>query len=55
MGTSREHAPPSTRRSEIYVTPERKAAMQEAGIWDDPVRRNRVLKEYREYDKSSAR
>jgi hypothetical protein len=55
MGTNREHAPPSTRRNEIYVTPERKAAMVEAGIWDDPVRRNRVLKEYREYDKAPAR
>jgi uncharacterized protein YdhG (YjbR/CyaY superfamily) len=55
MGTTREHAPPATRRSEIYVTPERKAAMIEAGTWDDPVRRNRTLKEYREYDKSSAR
>jgi hypothetical protein len=55
MGTTREHAPPSTRRNEFYVTPERKAAMIEAGKWDDPVVRNRVLKEYREYDKASAR
>lgn len=55
MGTQREHAPTSTRKSEIRVTPERKAAMVEAGIWDDPVRRQRVLKEYREFDKASAR
>lgn len=55
MGTNREHAPPSTRRNEIYVTPERKAAMIEAGTWDDPVRRQRTLKEFREYDKAPAR
>jgi hypothetical protein len=55
MGTTREHAPPSTKRNEFYVTPERKAAMVEAGAWDDPKRRQRVLKEYRDYDKAKAR
>ena len=52
-GQTREHAPQSTQR-EIYVTPERKQAMIEAGIWDDPVRRNQMLKAYQAYDKSSA-
>lgn len=52
-GTGREHAPASTRK-EVYVTPERKAAMIEAGIWDDPVARNRVLKAYQEYDKQGS-
>lgn len=52
-GQTREHAPQSTKR-EIYVTPERKQAMIEAGIWDDPVRRNQMLKAYQAYDKSSA-
>ncbi len=51
MGATREHAPAST-RTEVYVTPERKQAMQEAGIWDDPVRRARVLKQYAEHDRS---
>lgn len=51
MGSSREHAPAST-RTEVYVTPERKQAMQDAGIWDDPVRRARVLKEYAEHDRN---
>jgi hypothetical protein len=55
MGNSSEHAPVSTRRSEIRVTPERKAAMIEAGVWDDPERRQRVLREYRDYDKAQAR
>lgn len=54
MGNTREHAPASTKR-EIYVTPERKQAMIDAGIWDDPDRRNRMLKTYQAYDKNSAR
>lgn len=53
QGTTREHAPTSTRK-EIYVTPERKAAMIEAGIWDDPVARNRMLKAYQAYDKNGS-
>lgn len=52
-GTTREHAPVSTKK-EIYVTPERKQAMIEAGIWDDVPRRNQMLKAYQAYDKSSA-
>jgi hypothetical protein len=53
-GTTREYAPVSTKR-EIYVTPERKQAMIDAGIWDDVPRRNQMLKAYQAYDKSSAR
>jgi hypothetical protein len=53
-GNSREHAPVSTKR-EVYVTPERKQAMMDAGVWDDPVARNKMLKAYQSYDKSSAR
>jgi hypothetical protein len=52
-GTTREHAPVSTKK-EIYVTPERKQAMIDAGIWDDVSRRNQMLKAYQAYDKSSA-
>lgn len=53
QGTTREHAPTSTRK-EVYVTPERKAAMIEAGIWDDPARRNQMLKAYQAYDKNGS-
>jgi hypothetical protein len=53
-GTTREHAPVSTKK-EIYVTPERKQAMIDAGIWDDVPRRNQMLKAYQAYDKSSTR
>lgn len=53
-GNTREHAPVSTKK-EIYVTPERKQAMMEAGVWDDPVLRQRYLKAYQAYDNGSAR
>jgi hypothetical protein len=51
-GGTREHAPASTKR-EIYVTPERKQAMIDAGVWDDPSARQRYLKAYRDYDSSA--
>lgn len=50
VGSGREHAPSSTRK-EIYISPERKSAMQEAGVWEDPVLRQRYIKRYAEYDK----
>ena len=53
-GNTREHAPVSTKK-EIYVTPERKQAMIEAGVWDDPVQRQRYLKAYQAYDRGPAR
>ena len=49
VGMTREHAP-STTRNQVVVTPERKRAMMESGAWDDPVKRQRVLKAYRDYD-----
>lgn len=54
MGDSRENVPTTTRR-DVYVTPERKQAMIDAGAWDDPERRKRMLKAYQDYDKNSAR
>lgn len=54
MGNTREHAPASTKK-EVYVTPERKQAMIDAGYWDDPVKRNQMLKAYQAHDKNSAR
>lgn len=53
-GNTREHVPQSTKK-EIYVTPERKQAMIEAGVWDDPVRRQSMLKAYQAFDNGSAR
>lgn len=53
-GSGREYAPPST-KNEVVVTPERKQAMMDAGVWDDPVARKRYLKAYQDYDRNSAR
>lgn len=52
IGGSREHAPASTRK-EVYVSPERKDAMIQAGVWDDPVLRQRYLKQYAKWDREN--
>lgn len=51
VGSGREHAPASTRKG-VYISPERKAALIEAGVWDDPVLRAKYVKRYAEYDKN---
>jgi hypothetical protein len=38
----------------VYISAERKEAMIEAGVWDDPVLRNKYLKSYSDYDKQAA-
>lgn len=53
QGNGRSESAPSG-RNEVRVTPERKAAMIDAGIWDDPVRRAKQLRAYQQYDKDHA-
>jgi len=52
VGSSRDQAPQSSRR-EVYISPERKQAMTEAGVWDDPVLRQRYLKQYAKWDREN--
>lgn len=52
VGSGKEHAPTSTRK-EIYISPERKQALIEAGVWDDPQLRARYIKRYAEYDRKN--
>jgi hypothetical protein len=52
ISSGREHAPASTRR-EVYISPERKQALVDAGVWDDPVLRMKYVKRYAEYDKTN--
>lgn len=52
VGSGKEHAPASTRK-EIYISPERKQALIDAGVWDDPVLRSRYVKRYAEYDRQN--
>jgi len=42
------------RKNEVYISPDRKEAMIEAGVWDDPVLRNKYLKSYSDYDKQAS-
>lgn len=43
------------RKNEVYVSPGRKAAMIEAGVWDDKILRQKYLKRYAEYDRENPR
>lgn len=52
VGSGREHAPASTRR-EVYISPERKQALVDAGVWDDPLLRQKYVKRYAQYDKDN--
>jgi hypothetical protein len=52
VGSGREHAPATTRK-EIYLNPERKQALIDAGVWDDPVLRMKYAKRYSEYDRAN--
>ena len=51
VGSGREHAPTSTRQ-EVYLSPDRKQALIDAGVWDDPVLRVKYAKRYAEYDRT---
>lgn len=52
VGSGREHAPTSTRK-EVYISPERKQALIDAGVWDDPVLRAKYVRRYAEYDRTN--
>ena len=52
IGSGREHAPTST-RTEVYISPERKQALIDVGVWDDPVLRMKYVKRYAEYDRNN--
>lgn len=54
IGGGREHSPASTRR-EVYVSPEAKQAMMDAGVWDDPAKRKRVLARMAEAERNATR
>lgn len=48
-----EDAPPTVVKSkrEFYLSPARKQAIMDAGAWNDPVRRQRMIRSYMEFDK----
>ena len=48
-GSGRESAPSSG--SAFRLSAERVKALKDAGKWDDPVERNKMIKQYRQYDR----
>ena len=53
VGGKREYAAPSTRK-EIYISPERKQALIDAGVWENPELRQRYIKRYADYDRNNS-
>ena len=53
VGGKREYAAPSTRK-EIYINPERKQALIDAGVWDNPELRQKYIKRYADYDRNNS-
>ena len=51
LGSGRSSATP--RKHEAYISPERKQAMIDAGVWDDPVLRRKYAKAYAEWDRNN--
>ena len=41
------------KKNEVYISPERKEAMIEAGVWDDSVLRSKYLKSYAKWDQEA--
>jgi hypothetical protein len=52
VGSSRGDTPRAN-RNEVYISPERKQAMIDAGVWDDPQARQRYLKAYAQWDRDN--
>lgn len=42
------------KKKEIYISKDRKEALIQAGVWDDPVLRMRYIKRYQDWDKENA-
>ena len=50
VGGSRDITPG---KRQVYVSPDRVQALKDAGIWDDPERREKMLKIYSSYDRDN--
>ena len=53
VGGKREYASPNARK-EVYISPERKQALIDAGVWENPELRKRYIKRYAEYDRNNS-
>lgn len=55
MGATREHTPTAGRKIQVHVTPEIRQSLEEAGYWDDPAMRNKMLRQIAERQKNTPR
>ena len=55
VGSSGRESAPSGRANEFRVSPERVAAMKEAGMWDNPDLRAKAIKKYAAWDRENKR
>lgn len=61
-GDGRRRGPPvrgngggSLRRNEVYINPDRRAALQAAGYWGDEEKMKRLAKRYQQYDRENSK
>lgn len=53
-GSGREAAGNGGRGTEFTLSPARVQALKDAGMWEDPVKRNEMIRDYREFDKKNS-
>jgi hypothetical protein len=54
VGQSSESVSGAVKKREIYISKDRKEALIQAGVWDDPVLRMRYVKRYQQWDKDNS-
>ncbi len=54
-GSGREASGTTTRPGEYKLDPERVKAIKEAGMWDDPAARQKMIRKFIEYDRAQGR
>lgn len=54
MSAQTTRAPQERPKKEIYISKDRRDAMIQAGVWDDPVLRMKYVKQYQQWDKENA-
>ena len=54
-GSGREASSAGTRPGEFKLSPERVKAIKEAGMWDDPNARQKMIRKFIEYDRTQGR
>jgi len=54
-GSGREASSASSRPGEYKISPDRVKAMKDAGKWEDPIERQKMIRKYVEYDRGQGR